>query len=193
MASPPTRAPGRTPARERLLEAATRVFDSEGIRMTPVDRIIAEAGVTRATFYRHFKSKAELVLAYVEARDQAIRAKTEAVAEAVDDPRDLLRALADGVADEVCQPGFLGCPFINAAAEYPDPEHPVRRAVGAYRTWFHELLADTLARAGHPEPESGAHTLALLRDGAMVAGYLTDPEAVHTHLTRAIEAVLAWD
>jgi AcrR family transcriptional regulator len=159
--------------------------------MTPVDRIIAEAGVTRATFYRHFKSKTELVLAYVEARDQAIRRKTEAVAEAVDDPRDMLRALADGVADEVCQPGFRGCPFINAAAEYPDPEHPVRRAVAAYRAWFHDVLADTLARAGHPEPDSGAHTVALLRDGSMVAGYLSDPEAVHTHLSRAIEMVLA--
>ncbi|HEV7628049.1 MAG TPA: TetR/AcrR family transcriptional regulator, partial [Streptomyces sp.] len=162
----------RPPARERLLEAATRVFYGEGIRTTPVDRVIVEAGVTRATFYRHFKSKEELVVAYVEARDQDFRAQIEAAADGVDDPRDLLSVFVDGIAAEVCQPGFRGCPFINAAAEYADPEHPVRRAVGVYRAWFHGVLVDALAGTSHPEPESGAHTLALLRDGAMVAGYL---------------------
>jgi AcrR family transcriptional regulator len=180
-------------ARERLLDAAARVFYSEGIRTTPVDRVIAEAGVTRATLYRHFKGKQELVLAYVEACDQAVRAKTEAVAETVENPRDVLRALVEGVVDEICQPGFRGCPFINAAAEYADPEHPVRRAVGEYRAWFHRILADALARTGHPEPESGAHTLALLRDGAMVAGYLEEPDAVRAHLLRSVETLLAQE
>ncbi|MGH3310556.1 MAG: TetR/AcrR family transcriptional regulator [Streptomyces sp.] len=191
--SPMTRASGHTPARERLLEAAARVFYGEGIRSTPVDRVIAEAGVTRATLYRHFAGKEELVLAYVEARDQAVRANADAAAEAVDEPRDVLRALGDGVAAEICRPGFRGCPFINAAAEYPDPEHPVRRAVQAHRAWFHEVLTDMLARTGHPEPESAAHTLAMLRDGAMVAGYLETPDAVRVHLARAIETVLTQE
>jgi AcrR family transcriptional regulator len=191
MPTPTARVSGHTSARERLLEAADRVFYAEGIRMTPVDRVIAEAGVTRATLYRHFKGKEELVLAYVEACDRAIRAKAEAAAQAAHDPRDVLRALVDGVAEEVCQPGFRGCPFINAAAEYPDPGHPVRRAVAAYRAWFHGILEHTLARTGHPDPESGARTLALLRDGAMVSGYLESPDAVRTHLAHAVDTILA--
>jgi AcrR family transcriptional regulator len=180
----------RPPARERLLEAATSAFYREGIRTTPVDRVIAEAGVTRATFYRHFRSKEELVVAYVQEWDRSFRAQIAAAAEGVDGPEGLLRVFVDGIAEEVCRSGFRGCPFINAAAEYSDPEHPVRRAVETYRTWFHEVLAETLSAAGHPEPEQGAHTLALLRDGAMVAGYLETPGTVRARLSRAVEGLL---
>lgn len=53
-------------ARERLLETATRLFYAEGIHTVGIDRIIAEAGIAKATFYRHFKTKEDLVVAYLE-------------------------------------------------------------------------------------------------------------------------------
>lgn len=191
MNPPEHAAPARGTARDRLLEAASRVFSGEGIHVTPVDRVIAEAGVTRATFYRHFPGKEDLIVAYIQRRDQAIRSAAQEAAKAATDPSDLLRALVDGVAEEVCQPAFRGCPFINAAAEYPDPDHPVRRAVAEHRAWFHQCLADALAMAGHADPQSGAWTLAMLRDGAMVAGYLEDPDAVRERLTQAVDTLLA--
>ncbi|CAM5399639.1 hypothetical protein SLAVM298S_07597 [Streptomyces lavendulae subsp. lavendulae] len=155
-ATTPRKAPERpsspSPARERLLAAAGRVFYAEGIHATPVDRVIEEAGVTRATFYRHFPGKESLVLAYVERRDAEVRATAAEAAETIATPLDLLHALVAGVAAEICRPGFRGCLFLNAAAEYPDPGNPVRVAVAGHRAWLRELLADLLSRAGRPGP-----------------------------------------
>ncbi|MFE2267729.1 TetR/AcrR family transcriptional regulator [Streptomyces lavendulae] len=193
-ATTPRKAPERpsspSPARERLLAAAGRVFYAEGIHATPVDRVIEEAGVTRATFYRHFPGKESLVLAYVERRDAEVRAAAAEAAETIDTPLDLLHALVAGVAAEICRPGFRGCLFLNAAAEYPDPGNPVRVAVAGHRAWLRELLADVLSRAGHPDPPAGAALLLMLRDGAMAAGYLESPEAARVRLTEAVSTLI---
>ncbi|MGW5428322.1 TetR/AcrR family transcriptional regulator [Streptomyces sp. NPDC004059] len=177
-------------ARERLLATSMRVFYAEGIHAVGVDRVIAEAQVTRATFYRHFPSKEDLVRAYVEAMDQNIRATMARAAQMTDEPGELLMLMVHGIGEEVCRPGFRGCPFINAAAEYPDADHPVRQAVTAHRAWFHDTLTSLLTRAGHPDPERAARTLFLLRDGAMVAGYLGDAEQARLALARGTETLI---
>ncbi|MFF7501233.1 TetR/AcrR family transcriptional regulator [Streptomyces lavendulae] len=196
-ATTPRKAPERpsspSPARERLLAAAGRVFYAEGIHATPVDRVIEEAGVTRATFYRHFPGKESLVLAYVERRDAEVRATAAESAETIATPLDLLHALVAGVAAEICRPGFRGCLFLNAAAEYPDPGNPVRVAVAGHRAWLRELLADLLSRAGHPDPPAGAALLLMLRDGAMAAGYLESPESARVRLTEAVSTLIRAD
>ncbi|WP_431677436.1 TetR/AcrR family transcriptional regulator [Kitasatospora sp. KL5] len=162
----------RSAARERLLDTAAELFYAEGIQAVGVDRLIAEAGITKATFYRHFPGKDELVLAYLRRRDQHVRARLADAAAAAGDPRTTLAVLVEALAEEVCGPGFRGCPFINAAAEYPDAGHPVRRLVADHRQWFRDALAELLGACGHPDPAAGADALLLLRDGAMVAGYL---------------------
>ncbi|MFD9130552.1 TetR/AcrR family transcriptional regulator [Kitasatospora sp. NPDC059571] len=179
----------RSEARERLLETASGLFYAEGVQAVGVDRLIAAAGVTKATFYRHFPGKDELVLAYLQQRDRDIRARFGAAAATVHDPRQTLQLLVDTLADEICGPGFRGCPFINAAAEYPDPGHPVRQAVSEHRRWFRSALAGLAADCGHPEPDTAAGILVLLRDGSMVGGYL-DGEATRGHLRRAATALV---
>ncbi|MEV8098433.1 TetR/AcrR family transcriptional regulator [Kitasatospora sp. NPDC085879] len=180
----------RSEARERLLDTAAELFYAEGVRAVGVDRLIAEAGVTKATFYRHFPGKDELVLAYLDRHDQAVRQRLAAAAEAAPDPRSTLAVLVAALADEVCGPGFRGCPFVNAAAEYPDADHPVRRLVAAHRHWFRDALADLLAACGHPDPTAGATALLLLRDGAMVGGYLDGTDTRH-HVTTTAAGLLA--
>ncbi|MCU7825868.1 TetR/AcrR family transcriptional regulator [Kitasatospora sp. DSM 101779] len=174
--APATAASRRSEARERLLDTAAGLFYAEGVRAVGVDRLIAEAGITKATFYRHFPGKDELVLAYLDRRDRDVRERLAAAAAASPDPRSTLAVLVAALADEVCGPGFRGCPFINAAAEYPDADHPVRRLVAAHRRWFRDALADLLTACGHLDPAGGAAALLLLRDGAMVAGYLDGTE-----------------
>lgn len=178
-------------ARERLLDAASRIFYAEGIHAVPVDRVIAEAKVTRATFYRHFPGKEDIILAYLEARDGAIRRAVGQLAHVDAAPSAKLILLLQGIGDEVCAPGFRGCPFINAAAEYPDPQHPVHLAVTAHRAWFHRTLVSLLEEAAHPDPQSSASTLVMLRDGAMIAGYLESAEQARHALVRAGESLLA--
>ncbi|MDX5578479.1 helix-turn-helix domain-containing protein, partial [Streptomyces sp. ID01-9D] len=111
-------------ARARLLDTATRIFYAEGIHSVGVDRIIAEAQVTRATLYRHFTGKEELVLAYLDQADRGIRAGIEAARAGEPSAADAVRAIGRFITGGIQSPGFRGCAFLNAAAEYPDPAHP---------------------------------------------------------------------
>lgn len=177
-------------ARERLLRTASRLFYAEGIHAVGVDRIVAEAQVTRATFYRHFPAKEELVVAYLRAQDAGVRALLDAEPQSAQEAASLLRAMADGMGGEICRAGFRGCPFINAAAEYPEPTHPVHVAVVEHRTWLESVARRALERSGHPDPAAAARTFMMLRDGAMVAGYLDDPGHAADGLRVAVETLV---
>lgn len=189
LADPPShgRAPRRSEARDRLLSTASALFYGEGIRAVGVDRVIGEAAVTRATFYRHFPSKDDLVVAYLRSVDEAVRALAGSAPEGA--PR--LRAVIGQMGEQACAAGFRGCAFINAAAEYPDPDSPVHRAVAEHRQWLTTLFVRELGVAGHPDPEQAAAHLMMLRDGAMVAGYLADAARARETLARGLEDLLA--
>ncbi|MQY08094.1 TetR/AcrR family transcriptional regulator [Actinomadura macrotermitis] len=176
--------------RQRLLDTAVRLFYAEGVHAVGVDRLVTEAGVTRATFYRHFPTKNDLVLAYVAHHDRVIRTIVTADVQGKA-PDEALTAIFTGLSAYACSPGFRGCPFINVAAEYPDPADPVRAAVGAHRAWLRGTLHDLLAAAGHQEPAVAAQTLLSLRDGILVGGYLDDPATVGAAIRQAVQATLA--
>lgn len=167
-----TTAAGTSAARERLLQTASELFYREGIHAVGVDRIIAEAGVTRATFYRHFPSKEDLVEAYLGVEDATVRGAFARARDATEEPRELVGLVIDGLADDVARLHTRGCPFINAAAEYPDPASRVRQAVGEHREWFRGELEALLTAAEVDAPVETAAQLVLLRDAAMVGGYL---------------------
>ncbi len=179
-----------SPARSRLLDTAARLFYTEGIQAVGVDRLVSEAKVTRATFYRQFPAKDELVRAYLERLDTAARKKVETLATQAKEPRELIDALAGWLSDVACAPGTRGCAFINAAAEYPDPSHPVRVLIAEHRRWLHHRLSQLLTAAGHHQPDVAATTLMLLRDGIMVGGALDDAACARTALKRAVAALL---
>jgi AcrR family transcriptional regulator len=177
-------------ARERLLRTASAVFYAEGIRGVGVDRIVSEAAVTRATFYRHFPGKDDLVVAYLEAVDADVRARVGEVPAEADAAAGFLRALAGGIGDELCGRAFRGCAFINAAAEFPEPHHPVHRAVVAHRRWLLDTVRRAFGAAGAADPADAAQRFLMLRDGAMVAGYLADPRTARATLVAAVEDLL---
>ena len=158
--------------RERLLRTASELFYREGIHAVGVDRIVSEAGVTRATFYRHFPGKEDLVEAYLGVEDSHIRGAFSAAGEQSDDPLVLLELVIEGLADDVARNHTRGCPFINASAEYPDAASGVRRTVAEHRDWFRTTLEQLLTASGADRPEERAGQLVLLRDAAMVGGYL---------------------
>ncbi|MFJ4716879.1 TetR/AcrR family transcriptional regulator [Streptomyces sp. NPDC088785] len=185
-----TKGRGPSEARARLLNTATRIFYAEGIHSVGVDRIIAEAQVTRATLYRHFTGKEDLVLSYLDQADRELRAQAGAAQAAEESAAGKLRALCRTITEGIRSPGFRGCAFLNAAAEYPDPEHPVHRAVLAHRQWFLETVTGLLSRTGDaPAGPAGRH-LVLLRDGAMASGCLSDPAAVSETFLEGVEGIL---
>lgn len=177
-----------SPARRRLLETATRLFYTEGIHAVGIDRIIAEAGVAKATFYNHFPSKDDLVLAYVEEQDRQGREAVAALPEQT--PRKMIAAILGRISDAVTVGGWRGCPFLNAAAEYPDPASPVRRAIDARRKWYHGLLAQLLAEDGDPAPSVTASLLVALSDGLLEMAYLDEASDVPSLVQRGLDRLL---
>lgn len=179
-----------TSVRERILDAATRRYYAEGIRAVSADRLIADAGISKVTFYRYFASKDDLVVAYLQQASD--REKVGVTAErAKGDPAAVLRWYADSVGTMSCAPGFRGCPFINAAAEIADPEHPGRRIVAEHRAWLTAQAAEILSEMEVERAEARADQLMMLRDGAMIAGYLgRSPGEVADSLIAAGRAVI---
>ena len=173
-------------ARARLLETATRLFYAEGVHTVGIDRIIAEAGVAKATFYHHFKSKDDLVVAYLTDEFERQRGVFSAIPGA---GAERLRGIFDLLSDASRGPEFRGCPFLNAAAEFADPDHPVRTVVTEYRAFFRDLMRTGLTEAGHDDPDRTAEFLLLVRDGIAISGALGDISAVRTGAEFALAVV----
>ncbi|MGI5191242.1 TetR/AcrR family transcriptional regulator [Promicromonospora sp. CA-289599] len=177
--------------RERLIEAANELFYAQGLRAVSVDKVIERAGTTKVTFYRHFQSKDDLIVAYLESRAELERTGVDAAIAHGDGDVDVtLGLMADHTGAAACSPGFRGCPFINAAAEYPDPDTAVRKLVDAHRDWWTSAFARLVAPLGLADPAAVADDLMLLRDGIMVAGYLGEPTKVAASFLRSCQAVI---
>src|SRR3954447_5005628 len=136
-------APARRPAREQLLEAAARLFYARGVAATGIDTITAEAGVAKKSLYNNFKSKADLVAAYLEARHREWLELYRKRLKAADTPREQVLAVFDAYLDHAnfaYQHGFRGCGLLNAAAELPVGD-PGRTAVRRHKEEVQDLLA----------------------------------------------------
>ncbi|MDI2099709.1 TetR/AcrR family transcriptional regulator [Ruicaihuangia caeni] len=189
--APPRIARRASGAKSRILDTADALFYSEGIRSVGIDRLIAESGVTKATFYKHYGSKERLVLSYIEQRSAVMREYCQRIADEHASPADALRSLFAWAGSVIVEQEFRGSPFVNAAAEFHEPGHPVRLLVAAHRDWFSEFLQNRLQECGHPLSGDGADELLLAWDGAMSGGYAGDSIAAAAALQRALERVLA--
>lgn len=177
-------------ARERLLRTAGQLFYAEGVNTVGVDRLVAESKVTNATFYRHFRSKEALVVAYIESVDQAIRGQIDALI-ATGLPADrVLRAIGASLVEQIGSPGYRGCAFLNAAAEFPAPDHPVHQAVVEHREWYLRTITALFAAITKTSADHAGRHFVMLRDGAMSAGYLGDPGQAGETLLRGIDGLL---
>ncbi|MFI8305433.1 TetR/AcrR family transcriptional regulator [Streptomyces sp. NPDC085927] len=177
-------------ARSRLLSTATKIFYAEGIHSVGIDRITAEAQVTRATLYRHFSGKEELILAYLQQADRAIRGQVATAQASTRSAADRVRAVSRSIVEGIQSPGFRGCAFLNAVAEYPDPAHPVHQAVLAHRQWFLNTVTDLLAQTGDAAADAAGRQFVMLRDGAMAAGCLFDPRLISETFLHGVEGIL---
>ncbi|MFC8616045.1 TetR/AcrR family transcriptional regulator [Micromonospora purpureochromogenes] len=174
----------RSAPRDHLLATASRLFYNDGINSVGVDRVLQEAGVTRATLYRHFAGKEALVVAYLEREDQMIRELwNEGLGRAVSADHAIEMAI-EGIADDAYRHHTRGCPFIKAAGEFPDPKSSVRQVINKHRAWFHTELRRLLAEAGRDEVDTKAETLAMLRDALMVGCFLDDPDVTRRTFVR---------
>ena len=165
------------------------MFYAEGINSVGIERIIKEGRVTLATFYRHFPSKVDLVVAYLRGAHDDIAARATAQAETLHG-RDLVRAIGDDVTSQIRQAAFRGCAFLNAASEFEDPRSPVRVVVAEHRQWYYQFLRRAFEDAGHQLPANAARHFVMLRDGAMSAAYLDTPSTAIRTFTRGVDGLI---
>jgi AcrR family transcriptional regulator len=188
-ASEPRPVKKRSEARERLLATASQLFYAEGINSVGVERIIKEAQVTLATLYRHFPSKVDLAVAYLQGAHDHIVARAIEQADKLQDS-DLVRAIGEDVTSQIRQAAFRGCAFLNAASEFEDPQSPVRQVVAEHRQWYYQLIHQAFDDAGHQLPANAARHFVMLRDGAMSAAYLDTPTIATRTFTRGVDGLI---
>jgi AcrR family transcriptional regulator len=157
-------------ARERLLDKAIDLFYQHGFHAVGLDQVIAETGVTKTTFYKHFESKDDLVVAAIRRRDEwESRAWDRAVRKlAGDDPRGRLLAVFDVMDAWFNDPAFRGCIFINAAAEFADPREPAHQAAAEHKKRARDEWRDLARGVGAADAEAFANQYAALVEGALV-------------------------
>lgn len=159
-------------ARQRILDTAFRLFYAKGIRAVGVDLIIAESGVAKATFYKHFPAKDDLVVAYLDKVDVIWTGQLTSAAKAAGPaPADQLVGMFDALASACRREGYRGCAFINAAAE-SQPGTAVHDRTVAHKAAVRAWVRDLAEAAGAPNPESLARSLTLLLDGGLASGSL---------------------
>jgi AcrR family transcriptional regulator len=170
------------PARERLLRIADELFYARGLHAVGIDEIIAKSGAAKATLYAHFPTKDDLIAGYLRQRSVQWREyMTGRLAEAPASPIQRIDAVFAILAEGCKTPGFRGCPFINAAVEYPDPRHPASLAGSEHRQWILELFRSLVAEAKIRQPDRVAAQLALLYDSAMVGTQMNRNPAAGSH------------
>lgn len=155
--------------RKRLIAAAVDLFYGKGIRSVSVDAVAERAGVTKRTLYYHFKSKDDLVAAYIEAQDQPTLALfVRWMDEAEGSLAEKIEAMFRKVAHSTQNPRWKGCGFLRTAAELVDtPGHPALKAGAAHKKKFEAWLADVIAAEGSSDASLLARQIVVLLDGAV--------------------------
>ncbi|MGO4804227.1 TetR/AcrR family transcriptional regulator [Arthrobacter sp. 2MCAF15] len=191
IAQPAPRAPAGH-AREKILATAFRLFYAQGFRAAGIDTIIAESGVAKATFYKYFPAKDDLILAYLEKVDGVWTGQLHTAARAAgEDPAAQLVGLFDALTTACRRDGYRGCAFINAAAESAAGTRVHDRTV-AHKQQIRAWIRDLAARAGAGNPDRLARSLTLLLDGGLASGVLDgDPDAATAAKATAAQLVAA--
>jgi AcrR family transcriptional regulator len=162
---------GRDSGRERVLETAYELFSRHGTRAVGVDRIIAESGVAKMTLYRNFASKDDLILAFLERREERwtrdwLQATVERRAET---PAQRLLAIFDTFGEWFAREDFEGCSFINVMLEIDDPGSPVRRESVRQLSEIRGFLGGLAEEAGVEDVDGFARQWHILMKGCIVA------------------------
>lgn len=185
-------APPDADVRQRIVETASSLFYARGVRAVGVDLVIAEAGVAKASLYRHFRTKDDLVAAFLAREDADFWAVWDEVAGRHEaDPRAELRAHLAWIGERVARRGYRGCPQINVAAEFPEGDHPARVVATEHKRELRRRLRGIAERLGVAQPDRLAGQLAVLVNGAFVSTSVLDPDEATPLLQAMADALVA--
>ena len=166
--------------RDRVLAAASALFYRHGVRAVGVDLIVEKAAVAKTSLYRHFRTKDDLIAAFLQREDEDFWGRWDEVAQhhRVDSVAELDAHLA-WIGERVGRPHYRGCPQLNVAAEFPDADHPARQVAMAHKRELRRRLLGIAERLQVQRPDELAGQLSLLINGAFVSSQvLSSGEAI---------------
>jgi AcrR family transcriptional regulator len=177
--------------RDRIIVAASDLFQKQGIRAVGVEAIAEAAGTNKMTLYRHFESKDELIAEWA----RGIIAQKEAswdelTAKYPDDPRQQLIEWSERVASKLAEMERRGSMLANALAELPDRNHPARRVIQAHKLREHKHIQRLCTEAGFQDPELAANLFFLLLEGAQNCVQCTGMRRVGEDLVRLVNLMV---
>lgn len=157
------------PRQQHLIDTAYRLFNEHGYHATGIDWILAESGVSKATLYKYFRSKEELILAVLEQRHHQLVALIEQVmAAAIEKGEPPVLSIFDALDQWFRSDGFYGCNFINASAEYASETDPIHQFAARHKAGMQDLIEQALTGLSPNRKKRLAANMALLVDGAIV-------------------------
>ena len=183
---------GGPDVRDRILATASDLFYQHGIRAVGVDLVVEKAGVAKTSLYRHFGTKDDLVVAFLQRMDEEFWKTWDEVSQQhPDDGRAELKAQLEWIGERVNQPDYRGCPQLNIAAEYPELGHPARKFAKEHKREMRRRLKNIAEKLKSADPDQLAGQLAVLINGAFVSTPMYKPGEATTLLQRAADALLS--
>jgi AcrR family transcriptional regulator len=177
--------------RARILDTACRLFYRQGVRAVGVDLVVEEAGVAKTSLYRHFRTKDDLVAAFLAREDEDFWRTWDSVAQQHnDDAATELDAHLDWIGERLERPNYRGCPQINVAAEFPESDHPARKVAAMHKHQLRQRLKEIAERLGARRPDELAGQLLLLINGAFVSAETFAPHEATPLLHRMAHALV---
>jgi AcrR family transcriptional regulator len=161
--------------KEKLFQTAARLFYQHGYRAIGVDTIAAESGIGKMTLYRHYPSKDDLIVAYLRDSNQDFWDQFEQITKDAPTAGEKLLAFFEALQSYVLSPDCYGCPFINVAAEYPEPDYAGHQVALEHKRSVLARFRQLAEKTGARQPDALANALFLLMDGAYVAARMFGP------------------
>ena len=178
--------------KERILRTASELFYREGARAVGVDLVVERAGVAKTSLYRYFRTKDDLIAAFLEREDAEFWQQWDGVARHEgSDPKAELDALMQWIGERIGRKNYRGCPQLNVAAEFPEADHPARIVGLAHKRELRRRLKDLADRLGAPRPDELAAQLLLLVNGAFVSSQAIAADEAVPVLRAASRALVA--
>src|SRR3982750_1035641 len=161
--------------RDRLAEAAVRRFYRDGFRSVGIDQVLADVGISKTAFYKHFERKEDLMLAALQMQNDWLNATFRTMIRERGGPTAIgqLHAVLDVVEHIIESDDFQGCIFVNVAMEFPLPHEPAHVAASQSKQAIEDILFEIAVEGGADEPRSLSQELCLIMEGAYVTRQVT--------------------
>jgi AcrR family transcriptional regulator len=177
--------------RTRILETACALFYQHGVRAVGVDLVVEKAGVAKTSLYRHFRTKDDLIAAFLQREDEDFWGTWDRVAaQYTDEPAAELDAHLGWIGERVGRPNYRGCPQINVAAEFPEIDHPARKVAATHKRQMRQRLKRIAQQLGVARSDELAGQLSLLINGAFVSSQIFEPGEATPLLRRTAHALI---